>query len=296
MVQQAVLDDLEAWGEDLGEALGPAWRALRLRLRLREGPGYFLHPLALPILQLPLWLALGPVPAPEAEVYDAAGSAAAGYLAVRIQDDLLDEGAGGSPADLMLALVLFARHHHLAARVAGPSAAFQELSEQRWRAYAEAMAQEALLSPETPITEARFQVLLQRSGPLLLPPAALLLPRAPALLPALTRLVDHLARSHQLFTDAIDAEKDLRNGNRSRVLDRMGAAEGAQVVRRRLYLEGGLDEVTAEAVALVEAARGEVRTLGLPQAEAWLDTRLATMEQVRQEAFATLFRRILADG
>ena len=294
-LQQEVLDDLEGWATALGPTLAAAWRTLRQRLRMDQPPGYFLHPLALPVLQLPAWVGQGPASAAPERVRAAVASAAAGYLGVRILDDLLDEGIDAGPATWMLAQALLARHHALAGSVALDCPAWHALSAQRWGAFAEAMAHEATLPSDQPVDAARFSTLLQRSGPLVLPPAALLMPVAPALLPALCALVDDLAHSHQLFTDAIDAEKDLRNGNRSQVLDRMGARNGPEEVRRRLYLEGGLDQVFAEATGLLESARAHARTLGLAPALPWLDRRLRTMEEVRQQAFAALFRVLIGD-
>lgn len=293
-LHQVVIAELDAWAEELGPCLAEAWAALRGRLRLDAPPGYFLHPLALPVLQLPAWVAAGPGPASPDRVQAAIGSAAAGYLGVRILDDLQDEGVDGGPAMAMLAQALLARHHALAGGAAGACGAWHALAGRTWAAFAEAMALEATLAPARPIDAACFAALLRRSAPLALPPAALLLPRAPALLPHLSALVDDLARSHQLFTDAIDVEKDLRNGNRSFVLDRMGAARGADAVRRRMYLEGGLDEVVAEATQAVESARAHAHALGLAQADAWLDRRLRTMEEIRQQAFAAMFRLLIS--
>ncbi|MCK6505554.1 hypothetical protein L6R53_19515 [Myxococcota bacterium] len=292
-LHQEVIEGLDGWAAGLGPTLAAAWGALRARLRLDAPPGYFLHPLALPVLQLPVWVAAGPAPAPPARVRAAVDSAAAGYLGVRVLDDLLDEQVAEGPATWMLAQALLARHHALAGQVAADCPAWHELSGRRWAAFAEAMAREATLSPEQALDPALFHLLLQRSGPLVLPPAALLLPAAPALLGPLCALVDDLAHSHQLFTDAVDAEKDLRHGNRSHVLDRMGAAQGPAAVRRRLYLEGGLDQVFDEAVALVGSARAHARAAGLTAAEGWLDRRLRTMEEVRRQAFARLFHLLI---
>lgn len=301
--QREALDALDAWGAGLAAPLREAWAGLAEGLRLREGRGYFLHPLALPVIQLPLWLAAGRPPITDGRVSAAIHAAVAGYLHVRVQDDLLDEGRGldrrSDGRALMLAEALLARHHRLLVEASEGSAGLAALAEERWTAYAQAMALEVELvgdEARAPIDEAVFERLLDRSAPLLLPPAALLAPRlasGPGELADLTELCRELARSHQLFTDAIDAERDLRNGNRSFVLDRLGAADGVGRVRQRLYAEGGLDAVMAEAHAALDRAMEAAARLGLSGARPWADARRQTMEQVRQRAFEGFFRSLL---
>lgn len=297
--QTRALDALDEWGARLSPPLREGWSALAAGLRLREGRGYFLHPLALPVIQLPLWLGAGPARLSDARIVAAIGAAVAGYLHVRIQDDLLDEGEGlerhTAGRTLMLAEALLARHHRLLVEASQGQQDFAVLTEESWIAYAQAMALESALAGDeaaTPIDEAVFKRLLDRSAPLLLPPASLLGPGLPGLAD-LTVLCQDLARSHQLFTDMIDAERDLRNGNRSFVLDRMGAAAGSARVAHRLYAEGGLDEVMTEALAALDRAMAAADRLGLEGASAWAEARRRTMEQARQQAFEAFFRGLL---
>lgn len=295
-LQAEVLGRLGGWARDLGPPLATAWQALAARLRLDEGRGYFLHPLALPVLQLPAWVAAGH-PAVAARgvdaVVQAAEAAAAGYLHVRIQDDLLDEGVGGDPAGTMLGEALAARHHRLALGLGGPAHA--AVHEARWLAYADAMAFEATLrGPHAPpLDAAAFTRLLRRTSPLVLPAAALAAPSWPAAVPVLDAIVGHLARSHQLFTDAVDVEKDLRNGNPTWVQVRLGLAAGPAALRRRLVLEGGLDLVVGEALAELDAAEALADSLPLPGLGPWAAARRAVMERARQDVFRALFTALL---
>ncbi|RME22539.1 MAG: geranylgeranyl pyrophosphate synthase [Deltaproteobacteria bacterium] len=291
-----IRERLARWGGGLGPTLRQAWEALWHRLRLDQD--YFGHPLALPVLELPLWQFQGDPRVRargEDAMLDAAESAAAGYLHVRIQDDLLDEGtAAGDAGQLMLAEALGARHQRLCMQLAGGAAAFASLFEARWTAYAEAMALDSALgASDGVIDRATEAVLLQRTAPLVLPAAALAAPVAPETLGPLDTIVTRLAAAHQLVTDAIDVEKDLRNGNQSLVLARMGAEHGADHVRRALYVEGGLDRIHAEARAELEAARDRAPLAGVPGLAQWVDQRIAVMERVRAEAFRALFAQLV---
>lgn len=299
-LQAEVFERIDTWAAELPPPLDRAWLELRARLRLDEGRGYFLHPLALPVLQLPAWLARShPAVAARGEeaVLDAAEAAAVGYLHVRIQDDLQDEGIGGGAEQRMLSEALATRHHRLALGLGGSSAAYCRLHEARWLGYAGAMALEASLdAPLDQLDPALFDRLLQRTGPLVLPPAALAAPAWPDALAPLDRLVAHLARSHQLFTDAVDVEKDLCSGNPTWVQVRMGLGQGAAAMRKRLYAQGGLDELVAEARAELHLALDVGRELGLPGLEPWTRAREAVMEQTRQQVFARFFEALFSSS
>jgi hypothetical protein len=86
--------------------VGPAWQARTAALSSEGDPvSYFLHPEAFPSLLLPEWLMRGPqAPAMDAaaraDALDAAlQSTTAGYWAIRIVDQVMDEG---EPADVAL--------------------------------------------------------------------------------------------------------------------------------------------------------------------------------------------------
>ncbi len=302
LLQSAVLDRLTRLRGRLGPRLAGALDRLAGRLLLGRGggPGYFLHPLALPILQLPAWVAALPGGAfPPEAVIDAAEASAVGYLHVRVQDDLIDEGVSEGAATLLLSDALYTRHQRLLAGIAGDHEGFWAQYEEVWLGYAEAMLLErALHDREAPYDRAAFRQVLDRSRPLVLPAAAVLARKGRHTLAGLVEdYVEGLTAAHQLFTDLVDAEKDLASGNHTWVVQRYSAgpeeAPAASTLRRRLYLEGGFDEVMAEVEEALEGARRAARALGAPPAcEAFLDRRQAVMERVRQQAFKALFVRL----
>ncbi len=57
-LQQRADRALRGWAGGLGPSLAAAFDEVAARLGLlgTSDPGYFLHPLALPVLQLPVWL------------------------------------------------------------------------------------------------------------------------------------------------------------------------------------------------------------------------------------------------
>jgi len=303
-LQAEVLDRLEVAAGRMGPRLGGAWTRLSSRLRLNDRqPGYFLHPLAFPILQLPTWAAQragGALPEAAALAADSREAAAAGYLHVRVQDDWMDEGIEEGAATALLSDALLTRHQRLLVGVAGDRPAFWERFEAAWLRYAEAMLLErALHDGEATYDQAAFDVVMDRSRPLALPPAAIWIHSGlDALLPALDDYVSHLSTSHQLFTDLIDAERDLAAGNLTWVIRRMGISdEGAedpeaslQQLRRALYLEGGFDAVMREARGRLEQAAEASRRMALPPAsEAYLVRRGELMTTAQREVFQALF-------
>lgn len=294
---------LRALRRGLGPHLAAAFDELSDRLELDRAPGeagYFSAPLTLPVLQLPLWVARAAArrgrPIPTAAVEDLVESAAVGYLHVRVQDDLLDEGLGRPAQAMLLAEALLVRHGALIARAVGASERFWAYYEQRWREYGEAMLLEhRLLATRSGYDRAAFDAVLRRSQPLAIPGAAAL--ERAGLTEDLSHLetyVRHLVRAHQLFHDLIDAEKDLAGGNHTHLLQRFGGAEGREALRRRLYLEGGFDAITEEALADLDRAKAAADRAGLPEAVEAAEGRQRLMDRLRRETFATLFQQILA--
>jgi len=303
-LQAEVLERLAVQGEALGPLLGGAWTRLAARLRLGERePGYFLHPLAFPILQLPAWAAERAGGAfPGGLTLDVCEAAAAGYLHVRVQDDRMDEGIGEGAATELLSDTLLTRHQRLLAGVVGGRAAFWDRFEVTWRAYAEAMLRErALHDGEGTYDSEAFDAVMDRSRPLALPPAAIWIRAGlDALLPALDEYVSSLSISHQLFTDLIDAERDLAAGNLTWVVRRMGITSADAGLpgalgrlRRALYLEGGFDRIMKEAVAGLDRAAAAAARMGLPPAsDAYLERRRALMAASQRQVFQALFDRL----
>lgn len=299
--QDLVFERLRAFRDTLGPHLRAAFDALdgRLGLTTDRAPGYFRHPLALPVLDLPAWVAAAcgraGRPLPEPVVQDVVEAAAAGYLHVRVQDDLLDEGEGGVADALLLAEALFVRHQVLLVGAAGGAPAFWGEFARLWLAYGEAMLLEHALHRSGGVPAATaFERVLDRSRPLALPGLAIL---ARAGLPErgadLAALVSHLVRAHQLYTDLLDVEKDLRHGNPTWLVRRFSGDGGAAALRRRLFLEGGFDEVVAEVEADHDAAARLSGTLDLPELGGFLERRRAHLVEARSVAFRALFAAAL---
>jgi hypothetical protein len=272
--------------------------AQRLELTGDSGASYFLAARALPVTQLPTWCcALAgrrgrglAVDAPD----QLCESAVAGYLHVRLQDDLLDEGVGRPVEVMLLAEALLVRHLYLLGEVAGEGAGLRQLVADRWRHYGDAMLLESQVHAGTlPCDTATFLRLLDRSRPLVLPGAAALAAAGlGAEMGPLDDYVGHLVDGHQRFHDLQDAERDLREGRQTLVTRRYGDGGGA-AMRRRLVLEGGFDGTVAEARTALEAAASSAAALGLDEAVADAEGRIEAMAASQRAVFERLFRALL---
>lgn len=299
---------LAALRRRLGGELGALFDALAARLRLFEGgpgAGYFSHPMALPVLQLPRWIAAryGDPGAPL--VVNLAEAAAVGYLHVRVEDDWFDEAIGDPGASMILSGALFARHQALLARELAPASAFWGLFEEVWLGYAEAMLFERRLHQGLRAHDAEaFQQVLARSRPLVLPAAAALFALGrEAELPALEALVAALVAGHQLFADLLNIEKDRALGNTTHVLFRLGALgsdgavvaggdPGAAALRVALFVHGGFEAIVDEARAELARAGAAAATLGLPAASRFIEARGRYMREVQEKVFLAFFNAL----
>ncbi|MCB9763069.1 MAG: hypothetical protein H6739_24930 [Alphaproteobacteria bacterium] len=174
---------LVAFAEVLPPALRGAWDRFQERAPITNAapPGYFLHPLALPVLQLPAWvgeaLARAGRPVPEARVRAAVCAAAFGYAHVRAQDDWLDEGRGDGAEVMLLSEALMVEHMAWLSAVTPMRGAFRKEVARRWRGYQEAMLVErAVHAGHRPLDAEAEAVLRGRSMPMLLPAAGLFYP------------------------------------------------------------------------------------------------------------------------
>ncbi len=277
-----------------------AFDELAGRLGLDEdgGVAYFLAGHALPVVQLPRWCAAlaertGRELAPGA-VDTLCAAAVAGYLHVRAQDDLLDEGLGRPAEVMLLAEALLVSHLELLDDVAGRDSGFRRRVTERWRRYGEAMLLEARVhGGSTPCDEAVFLRLLERSRPLVLPGAAALVAAGlDDALDGLEAYVGALVEGHQRFHDLRDAERDLRGGRHTLVTHRHGGGDGASL-RRQLVLEGGFDRIVAEARVAYDAAGEAAAALGLDEAVADAGRRIASMEEVQRSLFERVLHALL---
>jgi hypothetical protein len=222
-------------------------------------------------------------------------SAALGYLAVRVQDDLIDEGVGDPPEAALLASALLSRHLALLGR----GGALPALVEERWLAYHDAMLLERGLSRDAArvYDEALFARVLARTGPLAVPPAVALLEagRASAL-PPLLDFCDALASAHQRLLDLLDARKDLANGNLSPTVRRFRGSGEPGAMARALFLEGGFDACIQEAFAELDRAGEAARAWGCPSALDYLKARRRDAMTRQEAAFRTFFDEVLRSG
>ncbi|MGH8885985.1 MAG: geranylgeranyl pyrophosphate synthase [Egibacteraceae bacterium] len=297
-----VLRRLAVFRGRLGPELGAAFDALEERLELfrgGHGQGYFSHPMALPVLELPQWAAAHTArqgtavgPAVAADLVEAA---AVGYLHVRVQDDWFDEAVGEPGAAMMLSDALCARHQALLARAVPVGSAFWELFEEAWLGYGEAMLLERRLHRgEAAYDAAAFRSVLARSRPLVLSPAAALFAAGRAEdVETLEQFSAALVTAHQLFADLLDAEKDRANGNRTHVLFRLDGRAGgdreAEALRVALFSRGGFDAVVSDALDELARARRAADALAMPEAVRFCEERARLMTELQVKLFEAFF-------
>lgn len=292
----------------LAAGFGPELRAAFTPLAAAVDPGrpaaprwarYFLAPSAHPVLQLPLWVAeaaqqAGQKPTPAA-VEELAEAGATGYLAVHLQDDLLDEERGEPGQTMLLALALHTRHLALLGRVLPAGSPLSQRIQRRWQAYAEAMLLERrLLRGPGVRDEAEFDAELGRSLPLELPPAAGLVAWGLAeRLPRLAALVKALIQAHQRFHELVHAEQGRAAGRRTQVVTRH-AAHGKAGLRRALLLDGGFDAEVAAVQRHLRRAAEAAEALGSAGAQAHVARQVRWVGELQRALFARLFGEVLA--
>lgn len=252
-----------------------------------------LDPLGQPIVQLPYWTAemVSEAGLTSSRLDDLAEAAVVGYLHVRVQDDLIDEGGWSPEEALLLAEALLMRHVSMLAGQVGSSDRFWSYFERKGWDYCDAMLLERrLLDPASFHGEAEFDSVLRRSTALIIPSAAVLdaADRWDLLAPV-EELVWHTVRSGQLVDDLIDAQSDLERGNHTWVVRRLGGSGGRRALLDRVGLGGGFDEVVADIARDVEAATNAAQRLGANSAEAWLAERRTAVLGLQETFFARLF-------
>lgn len=307
-LEASVSQSIERFRGKLGPRVTGAFDELDRRIHLteREGPGYFFAEMALPIAQFPLWTAhFAARNSPRREEFsrwsDGAlssivESAVMGYLHVRVQDDLIDEGMGRPDEAMLLAEAFFTRHQSMLARAVGDDERFWEFFEQSWMRYGEAMLVEALLHEQGGVSdEASFNAVIERSLPLAIPVVAVLT-RA-----SLWDRVDGcrtfvwlLVRAHQIFHDLLDAERDFAEGRETYVLSLLGAPQERETLHRELFINGGFDRIAAKAKGEMTGARDIALEVGFDEVLPFITERNALMARVQQGVFQAFFERLLA--
>lgn len=246
--------------------------------------GYFLHPFAFPLIALPWWMDQQIDGRVEIEAQLALmRSSLAGYLLIRLVDDVMDGAPAACPRLLPATGVLALELRAGLEELLHPGDPFWPRFERLWALGLEA----AVLDAEREeIDEPTFQALSGRKVmaaeiPLLAVARRHGLPELPA---AWKALFDRLAPWHQRHNDLVDWRRDLERGTSTALLSaarreaRPGeppalwiASEGFEREIRRLREElGGL-----------RRAAGELGSEGL---RGWLDQRAALLDELEAQA------------
>lgn len=287
----AVSADLRAWAAELPAPLQATFAALMAGSGkgADSGAAEYLLAVSQPVVLLPLWMQEN---LPLATVQTVASSALAAYLAVRLQDDLMDEDAGDPVHVALLGTLLVNRHLALLAGL-GLSGAYWQVHAERWSAYADAMlferqCQQGLVGYD----DVAFDRVLDRSRPLLLPGAAMLdLTGRWGELETLRAFVSHCVRAHQRFDDLRDALEDHKRERQTRVLAMANAADAGQLLA--WMLQGGAETVIELAIGDSEFALLAAGELSMPDAMRWLDAKVAAMRAWQQHLVGGYLARIL---
>jgi hypothetical protein len=250
------------------------------------------HPLNQPIVLLTRWVADSPILSTgvDGSAVDALTLATIiGYLYVRVQDDVVDEGTDDDPAAMLLADALLVRHVALVAREAGDSARFWDFFERTAWAYGDAMLLERELHrPGAPYRETDFDAVIRRSEPIVIP-SAVLLDRSDRWehLPRLLAFAHLVTRAGQLVDDLRDAARDRDSGNYTWVVREMGGLDGKGQMLTTIAL-GGFDSILGRAERDLDAAAGIAADLELPAAVQWLGERRQAMGEMRRTFYGAL--------
>ncbi|XXY46119.1 hypothetical protein WME91_39560 [Sorangium sp. So ce269] len=299
--------DEAALGAHVREAVERFCRAVAPGLRAGLDAFFFTrnldiraHPLrnftraAQPVVHLPIWtarvLVARGVALPGGALEAAVDAAVFGYLCAQVEDDGL-EGRLGQPALwVLLAHALFAWHQSALVSAAGANPVFWSRYSDLWLRYAGAASVLGGAGPDLGTERASA---LDRAGPLVLPAGALLMRTGDVdLLSTLEELVQNSTDAAQLFDDLIDASTDLQHGRKTYVVRAMAGEQGEEVLRRRLYLEGGFEAVIDEALAALQKAEDAASALGMTDALRSFGDDKARIKASRHEFLTVLEKAI----
>ncbi|HUP17330.1 MAG TPA: hypothetical protein VM848_14920 [Acidimicrobiia bacterium] len=282
--------------ERLRSSLNPSLAELLDRLLNRHGWtgdwGRLLNPLGQPVVQLPYWMdEIASAGIATSVLDDLAEAAVIGYLHVRVQDDLIDEGGWPVQEGLLLSEALLIRHVSMLARHAGSSDQFWTYFDAKGWDYCDAsLLERSLLDPGSAYDEAGFDLVMRRSAALAIPSAVVLdLADRWDLLAGLEDLVWHVVRSGQLVDDLIDAADDLDRGNHTWVVRRLGGSAGREALLHKMGIGGGFDEIIGDINRDLGAADDAAARLGAHAVVSWLEARRAAVVRLQESFFARLF-------
>ncbi len=253
-------------------------------------PLTLLNPLGQPLVQIPLWVteALpGPGRVPDSTLHDLVEAALAGYLHVRLQDDIVDGDATTDATTAMfLSDALLIRHQSLIARAVGGSPRFWASFESLGYAYGDAMLFERSLHSQGGYSDTDFARVIERSMPLAIPALAVLeAGDGWAQAGAVVAFVRHTVTAGQLVDDLRDAVDDVTAGRRTWVSVRLGGDRGRESLLGTLAF-GGFDEVVEAIDHELDQGYTVAEDLGMTSAAAWVDARRGAIDEL-VETFGT---------
>ncbi len=284
-------------------SLGPAWRARSAAL----SPGgdraaYFLDAAAFPTVQLGHWLAADTI---EDDVHESIlGSNIAGYWAIRITDQVVDEGAPADRALVPLLGLLHSRFWEPHRRLLGPGSAFWAPARRWWHRAADAAVAEAQLAGAAldpgPLCARLWVLAPEKTGAVRIPLLALHLLGSPPgtaaeLPPAWAALVAATSRVHQLHNDWSDWRRDHARGPQTGAQAWARAEAGAAEPAAWWATTGAERMATTVLVPALDALDAAARAAAAPEALAWSAARRALLrrqlDQLRraQAALRALF-------
>lgn len=264
-----------------------------------QGEGPHDNVLGQPLFALPLWVdtATGERGRAEPDVLlDVCESSLCGYLSVRAEDDYFDEGSGEPEAVMMLTTLFRIRHSALLAPLVS-DARFWSHFEALWQAYGEAMLFEHSLhsDPTRSYDERDFDAVLVRSQPLEIPGQAVLaIKESWHLSDNLAAMVRHLVKGTQLFDDLTDARADLRSGNYTLMVRRLGGLDGDEALSRGMLI--ACDEVVSESAAELDKAVAAAGPLVCDEFLSWVEDRKRIMGRAPVRMKEAFFASVTAES
>ncbi len=283
---------LDRFEGGLPPALQSIWsQMIQTRIGGRE-ERYLLHPLAQPLLSVPLWAidcAGGAETVGDGMLADVVGASVVGYHGVRLQDDLIDEQAGDPIMVMLLSAVALSHADGLLARHVQDHR-FWDAHSEIMGGYADAMQFERLLrsDPETYDATA-FDRVLRRSRPLAIPGLAILARAGEwELAGRFEELVRHAARAVQMANDLRDAPTDLENENHTWVLSSLGVVPGSGSFEQSLI--SGFDAVVRLVDDELQTVADMALSLGADTAVSWSRSASTELARFQTEFWTKLFR------
>ncbi len=226
------LDDLSSYSEGLPTALDGSWSEVQsgLARRASSPQNLFLGPAGTPAFHLLAWVAEAVTgdPAADPGVAAAGESMLCNYVAVRCQDDLVDE-VDANPLWTYLAQAFLCRAIRLQVEVSEDPGAFLAVWEEQALRFTETATEDAQLrcDPEARWSPRAIAVQGRKFLPMAAPLTALLVragraDRAEDVL----ETVQRLGLGLQLSNDLVAAEHDVECGLGSPLLSRLGVRAG----------------------------------------------------------------------